>query len=281
MRARPVQRTSSLRGSALFGGPRSLRAGYRTTLGPRGRTLGAFGDVGQVAWPASVEQWRDLVTRYAGGIPVEFLLAWIKVESGGNPCDYTWLRESGIFQLMYPDNLAQAGVTEDALRTACDPAQAQQCISYRSDCNAQPIRPLTDDESTLQVTSGIQYVNACRAYVDRFVNWSTRSADYWKMVKMVHVLPSPVAKFASSSANWDDFYQKARAGGTPASFLDNAATVGAYGEGGGGILGTGIPNPISAVQNLGPAGWLAIGGIALAGALVYRQRKHGGRLIPV
>ena len=254
-------------GSALFGGPRSRRRPYRTTMGPRGRSLGALGDI-VTSWPESVDQWRDLVNKYAGGIPVDFLLAWISRESAGNPCSYTSLHESGIFQLMPPDNTNQGGTTEAALRAAC--VGSTQTLA----------RPLTDDENDEQVRSGVQYVNYARGVVHTVLpDWDESDPDFWRMVKMVHVAPARVLQYGPGSSSWSDFVARA-SGSTPTSWTDNADWVGSYGVGGGGISAT-AADAVAAVRGLSPMGWLAIGGIALAGALVYRQRKHGGRLLPV
>lgn len=252
-------------GSALFGGRRSRGAAYHTTMGPRGRTLSAFGDV-QASWPASVEQWRPLLQKYAGGIPIEFLLAWISRESGGNPCSYTTLHEAGIWQLMPPDNTARAGTTEAALRAYCVGSTQQAA------------RPLTQDELDEQVRSGIQYINYARQLAHSVVPWSESNPDFWKMVKMVHVAPARVTAYGPGSISWADFVSRVQ--NTPASWTNNADWVGSFGVGGGGIGAT-ISDAVAGVRGLGPVGWLAIGGIAVAGALVYRQRKHGGPLLSV
>lgn len=256
-------------GSALFGGPRSRRPAYRTTLGPRGRTLGALGALGdaQTAWSSGVEQWRALLQKYAGGIPIDFLMAWITRESAGNPCSYTTLHESGIFQLMPPDNTNRGGTSEGALRTAC------------VGTTQQASRALTDAEADEQVRSGLQYVNYARGLAHSVVDWGEDDPDFWRMVKMVHVAPARVLQFGAGSTDWGDFVSRAAAT-TPSSWTNNADWVGAYGVGGGGV-GSVAADAVASVRGLGPAGWLAIGGIALAGALVYRQRKHGGRLLAV
>ena len=285
MRATPFYRHTLGRmpsGSLLFGGARSRPRAmgyYRTTLGPRGRGLGAFGD-GTTSWPAAVEQWRPLLEKYAGGIPIEFLLAWISRESAGTPCSYTKYRESGIFQLMPPDNTDHGGTTEAALTVACDPDALARCRAGAGGCNTLPVRALTSDEADEQVRSGVQYVNWARGVVHMAMpSLDESDPDFWRMVKMVHVLPGRVLQFGPGSSSWADFRARA-ASSTPANWLDNAEQVGAYGVGGGGIAAT-AQDAVAAVRGMGPTGWLAIGGIALAGALVYRQRKHGGRLIPV
>lgn len=196
---------------------------------PLGDTMSSI-----AGFPAAVERWRPLLERYAAGtgIPVNFLLAWIQRESGGNPCSWTTLRESGVFQLMYPDNLVTAGVTEPELRAACVPNTSQAA------------RPLTAAEADVQVRSGIQYVRAMVAEARQKlaaagVAWPETSSSFWAFVKLQHAYPGPSLGWLTAS--------KAILGRPPASFaelrstisgyasvLDNAAWVGAYGEGGAG-----------------------------------------------
>jgi hypothetical protein len=219
--------------SALFGVPRAA--------------LGGIAEVTEVAtFPASVTRWAGLVKKHAGSLPIPFLLAWIKKESGGNPCSYTTLRESGIFQLMYGGNLDAGGTTEAALRGAC--IGTTQSAS----------RALTAQETEEQVRSGIQYVNYARDYARKYVNWPESSVDFWNMVKMVHVAPARVKQYAPGASSWAEFRRRAEAGGnTPAHWLDNAEWVGRFGEGGGGSL---VP--------------VVLVGLVAAGALFYLRGRR-------
>ena len=206
-------------GSALFGGPIS-----RTRDVPIARSVRpmSMSGVTDAIWPAAVLRWQSLLSRYAGSIPLPFLFAWIQKESNGNPCSYTTLRESGIFQLMPPGNTTEGGTSESALRAACV-ASTQQAS-----------RPLTAAETELQVKSGVQYVNYARDYAKQYVSWPESSPDFWKMVKMVHVAPARVKQYGPGASSWAEFRQRAAAGGnTPANWLDNAEWVGNYGTGAG------------------------------------------------
>lgn len=176
-------------------------------------------------FPSSVEQWRPLVTAYAGGIPVDFLLAWIQKESGGDPCSYTSLRESGIFQLMPPDNTNVGGTSEAALRAQCSGGSHSQT------------RPLTDAEAQLQVQSGIRYINYAIDQAQQKLNaagvsWPRSSTSFWQMVKLVFNYPGPIVgwlnaatqKLGHPPVDWDEFR------GTISGYagvLDNAEWVGA------------------------------------------------------
>lgn len=206
----------------------------------------SLGGITSAVFPVAVVRWTDLVKRYAGSIPVPFLLAWIQKESNGNPCSYTTLRESGIFQLMWPGNLNEGGTTEEKLRAAC--VGTTQSAS----------RALTGGETEEQVRSGLQYVNYAREYARKYVNWPESNPDFWRMVKMVHVAPARVKQYAPGASSWAEFRQRAAAGGsTPASWLDNAEWVGGYGVGG------------------GSAAILVLVGLAAVGALFYfRSRRR-------
>lgn len=205
-------------GSQLFGGPLSRTA----RSAARGRD--AMSGIADAIWPASVLRWGPLLQKYAGSIPIPYLYAWIKKESNGNPCSYTTLRESGIFQLMPPGNTSEGGTSEAALRAACV-ASTQQAS-----------RPLTEAETEEQVKSGLQYLNYAKSYARKYVDWPESSTDFWKMVKMVHVAPARVKQYAPGARNWAEFRARAAAGGnTPANWLDNADWVGSYGVGAGGV----------------------------------------------
>jgi hypothetical protein len=183
-----------------------------------------------VTFPARVEAWRPLLAQYAGDIPVDFLLAWVQRESNGNVCSYTRLRESGIFQLMPPDNTNAGGTTEAALRTSC--------IG-----NTQlRLRPATPAENTLQVTSGIRYVEYARARTRAKLaaagaTWSESSPDFWMAVKLYHALPSALNYlqtytkiYGRPPRNWAEFTSVIPSADTRSlAWLENARWVGSFG----------------------------------------------------
>lgn len=47
----------------------------------------------------SVERWRSTVRTYSRGLPVDFLLAWMKKESSGRPGVVSKLGERGMYQI--------------------------------------------------------------------------------------------------------------------------------------------------------------------------------------
>lgn len=137
-----------------------------------------------VTFPASVERWRNPILRYvplpAGGI--DYWLAWIKKESGGNPCSYTSLRESGLFQLMPPDNTNRGGTSEAALRAACG-------------SGSTVARALTEAEVAEQMLSFQRYLSYITAQARMKlgaagVPW-VDGPSFWSFVKLQHAYPAP------------------------------------------------------------------------------------------
>lgn len=237
--ARP---TGAPRVPSLFGKARGTRT---IIVPPNGMmALGAFsGSLPYGAAPnygsPSVEAWRSVVTENAGTLPIEFLMAWIAVESGGLPCDYETAAgfvEVGPFQLD-PSNLA-AGSTTQAIQQPSPPCPAN---AYSSSVQ---FSQLSSSQASAIVQGGIQYVSYCQAYAQTQLSsygytWDQTMADYWCMVKMVHVAPAmipgllqgAITALGGPTGTWDDCVANAVA--VPASWTSNAQIVGQYGAGGG------------------------------------------------
>ncbi len=219
-------------------------------------------DAAAPGFSAAVEAWRPLVTKNAGDLPVNFLMAWISRESGGDPCSYTTLRESGIFQLMPPDNTNIGGTTEAALRAACSGGSHSQT------------RPLTEEESNLQVQSGVKYVNYARAVAHKLldaagVTWDETTGDFWSVVKLVFNYPGYIPGWLANATqqlghpptSWNEFVSTISG---YVDILNNAGWVGAYGAGGGSLL-----NLTSDQTTV-----LLLGGLALAVILVFKKPRR-------
>lgn len=132
-------------------------------------------------FPTGVEQWRADIVHLAPDLPIEFCLAWIKHESGGNPCSTGIAgKEAGIWQLYYPD----------------DERYGSTFAKERAACNGQKqIRPLTPTERALCVTSGVAYLRAAQSSVRAQLaaagaSWGEDTADFWRLVKLRHGLPA-------------------------------------------------------------------------------------------
>jgi len=136
-----------------------------------------------MAFKSSVEAWRELVTANARGLPVEFLLAWISYESGGNPASLGAITEVGIFQIDMQDG-PRFGGDVNTLHRNFAPASSGTAT-----------RALTAAEKLLQVTSGIAmvaaYRDASRTKLKAVgADWPEGSSDFWCLVKMHHGLPA-------------------------------------------------------------------------------------------
>jgi hypothetical protein len=129
-----------------------------------------------------IEQWRPMIQAVAPELPINFMLAWLKKESGGNPCA-TGIPgvEAGIGQTYHPDD-DKYGATFAQLRAACAGGSQQQA------------RPLTEDEKALQVTDFVNRVRAAVAGAQQDaaavgLQWGFNTADFWSLVKSKHGLP--------------------------------------------------------------------------------------------
>ena len=213
-----------------------------------------MGDVSIGMFDPAVEAWRDLISSFNPPGGVNFHLAWLQKESAGNPCSWTSLRESGAYQLMYPDNLTQAGTTEDQMHPV------PPCVSGRQ--TAASFDSLTDAQAAEQVRAGIQYVNyvagVARAKLDAAgVTWGDGNPDFWRFVKLQHAYPGPSAGWLASAtdqlghppASWDELRSTITG---YSSVLDNAEWVGGYG--GSTALGAGM---LAFAAGLGLVWWLA------------------------
>jgi hypothetical protein len=186
-----------------------------------------------VTFPAAVEFWRPYILKNVG-LPaggMDFWLAWMAKESGGNPCSYTSLRESGLFQLMPPENTAQGGTSEAALRPAC----SGQTVT----------RSFTEAEVREQMVSFNRYlqylITKARAKAAAGgLRWSESSPDFGRLVKWEHVAPGKTAPWIAAAsiglgrppANWDELARFSGSVAIPANWVANATEVGGYWRGG-------------------------------------------------
>jgi hypothetical protein len=164
-------------------------------------------------FPPQVEQWRGLLRRLGPELPIDFMLAWLFKESGGNPCA-TGIPgvEAGIFQTFHPSD-DRFGATFSQLRAACS--------------GGSLTRPLTADEAELQARVGVNFLRgkiaAARGhFAAGGMRPSTSSADFWIGVKQEHALPCVMGEIPRVAArlgrpprSWDEFRSQLMA--TPAS----------------------------------------------------------------
>lgn len=170
------------------------------------------------------ETWRPFVVMLAGNIPVAFLMNYITIESGGNPCATGmpgngpdgFPKEQGIGQLYNPDDMTSLKIPAGSLRKYCRTG-TQVCI-----------RPLTQTEMATQVKALVAKINhdvriANRILIANGANtqpgWSTRGEDFWRLVKLVHGLPGlangmafVTKKLGHAPTNWKEFKDQVMAG---------------------------------------------------------------------
>ena len=113
----------------------------------------------------NTDELVKLLNKYRGDIPLNFLLGWIKVESGGRIDSLTNLCERGYFQV-HPAEAKVYGIKN------------HQDISYNNDYSVQ---------------AGIQVVKGCiakaKALADKY-GLPKQGDLFWGLVKMHHWLPS-------------------------------------------------------------------------------------------
>lgn len=160
------------------------------------------------AFPPLVERWRGEVAKRAGDLPVDGILKWIEIESGGDMSAKGIPVEAGIFQLYFPDD-KRFGATLEGLKA----------IAAKSDLHKGDISWLSPAEMDMEVGSGIRKVQAARDFVRGLliannVHWPENSFDFGSAVKQVHALPAvlgdllpKVAAKNGPPASWAAFRQ--------------------------------------------------------------------------
>lgn len=140
-----------------------------------------------------VSTWGGIIAPLAkaANLNLQYVLRWIEVESGGNPCavgnpkalgpDGT-PKELGIVQLYNPDDLIKLKATGAELRAYCVPGT--QRVS----------RVLTPAEMLRQAQLAIDLIVSCRksAAADLLkvgATWDSQSRDFYNLIKLQHGLP--------------------------------------------------------------------------------------------
>lgn len=156
-------------------------------------------------FPAQVEQWRSLLSRFGSDLPIDFQLAWLLKESGGNACALGIPNvEAGIFQTFHPAD-DRFGATFGQLRAACS--------------GSKLVRPLTPDEAALQAKAGTNFIRGKRDtarahFAAAGIRFPESSTDFWTGVKQEHALPCVMADLPRITAflghpprSWDEIHR--------------------------------------------------------------------------
>lgn len=165
-------------------------------------------------FPPLVERWRGEVARRAKDLPVDAILEWIRIESGGDMCSTGTPMEVGIFQLMFPGD-AKYGATLEGLRALCKKSQQQ---------NPADLSWLSEADLDMQVGAGIRKILAARDEVRRVfassgVSWPEASFDFGSAVKQIHAAPAVITELVpkiarrdgSPPASWSNLRERAMA----------------------------------------------------------------------
>ena len=160
-------------------------------------------------FPPLVERWRGEVAKRAGDLPINALLEWMRIESGGDTCAVGTATEAGIWQLNFPDD-AKYGATLEGLRAIC----------AKSKLPGFSLTWITPAEMEMEVGAGIRKITAARDEVRRTfaqtgVRWPETSFDFGSAVKQIHaapaviteLLPKIVRRDGHPPSGWDAFHQ--------------------------------------------------------------------------
>jgi hypothetical protein len=190
---------------------RSRQASAATLGSPRDRPSLPPSPPGPTRFSPLVERWRREVEKRAKDLPVDAILKWIRIESGGDMCAIGAPTEVGIFQLMFPGD-AKYGATLEGLRDLCARSKRQ---------NPADISWLSDADLDMQVGAGIRKVLASRETVRRVlpqygVRWPETSFDFGSAVKQIHATPAVITELlpkikrrdGAPPASWNELRQK-------------------------------------------------------------------------
>lgn len=193
---------SSRATAATYGSPREGLLRRPSPEVPRG-PIGRF--------PPLVERWRGEVEKRAKDLPVDAVLEWIRIESGGDMCSIGGPTEVGIFQLFFPGD-AKYGATLDGLRALCEKSKTR---------DPRDLSWLSEADLDMQVGAGIRKVLAARervrqVFAQNGVRWPESSFDFGSAVKQIHATPAVIVELLPKitrrdgvpPASWSELRQK-------------------------------------------------------------------------
>jgi hypothetical protein len=183
-----------------------------------GKQVGAVGANGKRVFGLLDEKkLRGFAERYEAtfGIPADFQLAWIRMESGGNIGSLTYLNERGYFQIHGPCVKTANGKGEN--ETLAGSEASHVVVDGRSlttaDTGVNQYTPLGEArlsyDPEFSYKAGVSLIQFCRVRANTAVvqykldQWT--EGDRWRLTKLYHALPSTV--FGAASGEFKGFLQ--------------------------------------------------------------------------
>jgi hypothetical protein len=165
-------------------------------------------------------------------LQLPYVLKWIDLESGGNPCDVGDPRERGpdgnpremgIAQFYNPDDLVRLHVTGAALRAYCVPGDQHE-VTYKGKVvrgfSKALLRPISPAEMAQQADMTIGLITRAAGDAQKDLSaihagpaWDRTRRDFWALVKLQHGLPGisrsglprVTQKLGRPPQNWKEF----------------------------------------------------------------------------
>ena len=140
----------------------------------------------------ALNAWKPIIDALTPqALDPAFVMKWIEVESGGNPCAVGSFkqrgpdghpREMGIAQFYNPDDLIRINLTSDQLRAYCVP-ESQKLA-----------RALTGEEMRRHAQAAIDLILSCRSRALHDLHivgaaWDLDGRDFYALIKLHHGLP--------------------------------------------------------------------------------------------
>lgn len=194
----------------------------------------------------NVERWRSLFAEYAGGIPVDFLLAWIERESAGRSNVRTELDERGIFQL-HPSEAEALGLSSADFDRLLRGTPHDAAGVHQVTVGLQLVRYLMRRAETFLAAVGSTWTGGSLLRMTKFSHALPRAAkelpqvfqqdhgrgpaDWWEMIDYAYQLADRTDARLAWIARYDRTPPKTIAGGIK-RLTKNSEHAGYYVDGG-------------------------------------------------
>lgn len=169
-------------------------------------------------FPFAVEKWRRWIAEAmeddgdgSDPVPIDLVLKWIEMESGGNVCGVGRVGKPGE---PYPGHVFEAGLAQTYFSTPNERRHGVTSAELRRRCSGTSMpQNLDDDDRRTQARVCLDTIQEARdiaraRLVRAGVAWPER--DFWCFVKLYHALPAlyaflAAAKRAGQATSWATF----------------------------------------------------------------------------